>query len=195
MTGADGWPTLRPMSRVFGAAAVLVLFTGTLSAQSLGEAAAKERQRRERVREKSARAPHVITDDELAANTGRVANESSAPPATAPQAITVPSLPTTSPSSPASSVEAERALQSEREAHWRMEAQRRRHALDSAEAAVQRTARWSDPTYAGADRPSCPIAARSEARRARAALASAQKNLESLEDDARRGGALPGWVR
>ena len=180
------------MSRVYGAAALLLL-AGTVSAQSLGEAAAKERRRRERVQEKSAPAPRVITEDELAATKGRLANEPTDALANAPRAISVPNLPP--PSSRTSSVDAERALHSQREAHWRMEAQRRREALSSAEAAVQRTARWSDPTYAGEDRPSCPIAARSEAKKARAAMASAQKNLAALEDDARRGGALPGWVR
>lgn len=37
--------------------------------------------------------------------------------------------------------------------------------------------------------------AQRELEAARAALAAAQKAVDDLEDDARRAGALPGWVR
>jgi hypothetical protein len=76
-----------------------------------------------------------------------------------------------------------------------MEAQRRRQQLAEAEQTARQVERWSDPTYAGKDRPWCPLEARHEQKKARAALEQARQSLATLEDDARRGGALPGWVR
>ena len=191
------------MSRV--AAFALILLAGTASAQTLGDAAAKERQRRERLQQKPTPAPRVITEAELAANKGRLANEPAAPAATvstparrgsaddAPLALSIADVP--SPSSRTSSVDAERARMETREVHWRQEAQRRRAALAEAEENLQRTSRWSDPTYAGKDRPWCPLEARHEQKKARAAVEQARQSMATLEEDARRGGALPGWVR
>ena len=177
------------MSRV-AAAVALVLVAGNVSAETLGEAAAKERQRRERQPQKATPAPRVITEEELVANKGRLANEPAPDPA--PPAEPVPNAPVVT---SAAAVEAERTLQESREARWRLEAQRRREKLAMAERNVQRTQRWADPTYAGADRPSCPITARNEHKKARAALERARQSLDALEDEARRGGALPGWIR
>jgi hypothetical protein len=109
-----------------------------VSAQGLGGAAAKERERREQVQRKGAPA-RVITADDLVNSNGRIANDPTiVPAATPPPAI--PGLMATG------SLEAERAKQEQREAHWRQEAHRRRDELAQAEEAAQRTDRWSDPT-------------------------------------------------
>jgi hypothetical protein len=76
-----------------------------------------------------------------------------------------------------------------------MEASRRRERISLAEENVTRTARWSDPTYAGNDRPTCPITRRNQQARARTELANARQSLAALEEEARVGGALPGWIR
>src|SRR5688572_11583226 len=140
------------MTRALLTLTVAVL-AGTVSAQSLGDAAAKERQRRERLQQKPTSAPRVITAEGLAANKGRLANDPAAEAAAATSVAAAPS-PTTS------SVDSDRSLQQGREHHWRQEAQRRREALAEAEENLQRTSRWSDPTYAGKDRPWCPLTAR-----------------------------------
>jgi hypothetical protein len=170
----------------FAAVLALVALAADASAQSLGDAAAKERRRREGLQRKAAPA-RVVTEDELATTSGRIANDPTATPANAPAAD--PS------SSSAASVEAVRTADEHREVHWRLEARRRRERLDAAEDTLKRTARWSDPTYAGNDRPSCPITRRNQQASARTELANARQSLEALENEARVAGALPGWIR
>jgi hypothetical protein len=173
------------------AALGLLLLAGAVSAQSLGAVAAKEQQRREGLRV-AAPATRVITEQELVGGKGRLATE---PTQAAPTAAPVPTV--GEPRAPlvGSLVEAEFALQGQREAQWRQEAQRRREAYAMAEEAAARAERWSDPTYAGTDRPWCPITARTTQKQARAELARTRQNLDALEEDARKGGALPGWIR
>jgi hypothetical protein len=82
-----------------------------------------------------------------------------------------------------------------REAYWRQEARRRREEAAATEQALMDVERWSDPTYAGKDKPSCPVTRRADRRQARAAAARAREELRSLDEEARVAGALPGWVR
>ncbi|HET6900664.1 MAG TPA: hypothetical protein VFK70_20080, partial [Vicinamibacteria bacterium] len=82
-----------------------------------------------------------------------------------------------------------------REAYWRAEARRRREEAAATEEALREVERWSDPTYAGKDKPSCPITRNTDRRKARADAARAREALKSLDEEARVGGALPGWVR
>jgi hypothetical protein len=103
--------------------------------------------------------------------------------------------PAISGSNASASVQAEQSRQEAREAHWREEARRRRDEASRAQTAAELAARWSDPTYAGRDRPSCPITLRNEQKKAREELVRARHDLETLEEEARTAGALPGWVR
>jgi hypothetical protein len=82
-----------------------------------------------------------------------------------------------------------------REAYWRQEARRRREEAAATEQALKDVERWSDPTYAGKDKPSCPVTRRGDRRQARVAAARAREELRSLDEEARVAGALPGWVR
>lgn len=65
----------------------------------------------------------------------------------------------------------------------------------AAEEALKEVERWSDPPYAGKDRPACRVIRNSDRRKARADAARAREELKSLDEEARVGGALPGWVR
>jgi hypothetical protein len=64
----------------------LGVMTADASAQSLGEAAERERQRLEKIRQGGA-VPKVITDEGLKANPGKLANDPSIPPAVAAQPV------------------------------------------------------------------------------------------------------------
>lgn len=191
-------------------------------AQSLGEVAARDEERRARER----RPAPAYTDTDLRASPSPSPRPSPSPspsplswvgappkgwrapspspspsprPGTAPRAATPP--PTPEP--PDRSAQERAAL----EAQWRAVAQQRRDALAQAQARVSEleariTALRNDLSPVGLGDPNreqtrqAEIArAQGELEAARAALAAAQKSVDDLEDDARRAGALPGWVR
>ena len=93
------------------------------------------------------------------------------------------------------------------EAQWRAIAVQRREALARAEAlVVQLEARLNalrnDMSPVGLGDPNRQqtiqadtVQAQRDLDAARAAVATARAGVDSLEDDARRAGALPGWVR
>jgi len=191
--------------RFLAAAGVLAL-ASRVSGESLGEAATREQARREASRRKGGLAA-VIHEAELKNAHGRIAND----PTLAPAAkLSTPSMfpgsamlltdqdmerlgmPATPYVAPVPGAQDDIRT---REAYWRAEAQRRRHEAAAAEQALKDVERWSDPTYAGADRPSCPITRRVDRRKARTDAARAREELKSLDEEARVGGALPGWVR
>jgi hypothetical protein len=196
-------PPMRVL-RFVVAAGVLAL-ASRVSGESLGEAAAKEQARREAARRKDGPAV-VVHEEDLKNATGRIANDPSIAPA-----AKLPSLET--PVTGGALVYAGRAFGSGvtarglapapgatdanrvREDFWRQDARRRRVAAASAEQVLKDVERWSDPTYAGKDRPSCPITRSSDRRKARADAARARQALQSLDEEARVGGALPGWIR
>ncbi len=156
-----------------------------VSGESLGEAAAREQARRQAARREDGPVA-VVHEDELKNATGRIAND----PTIAPDAT----LPPVGTSGLVAAPSANDDIRG-REAFWRQEARRRRNQAASAEQVLKDVERWSDPTYAGKDRPSCPITRRSDRRKARADAMRARQALDSLAEDARVGGALPGWVR
>ena len=192
--------------RFLAAAGVLAL-ASRVSGESLGEAAAREQARREAARRKDGPVA-VVHEDELKNATGRIANDPNIRPA-----VKLPPVQTMVVSGGAllSDNDAARlgivvtpyvppALGANddmrsREAYWRAEARRRRQEAAATEQALKDVERWSDPTYAGKDRPSCPITRNGDRRKARADAARAREALKSLDEEARVGGALPGWVR
>lgn len=178
--------------RFLAAAGVLAL-ASRVSGESLGEAAAREQARREAARRKDAPAA-VVHEEELKNARGRIANDPNIRPA-----VPLPPPPTMWAGPPSISYVAPTPnVQDDlrtREAYWRQEARRRREEAAATEQVLKDVERWSDPTYAGKDRPSCRIIRNGDRRKARADAARAREELKSLDEEARVGGALPGWVR
>jgi hypothetical protein len=97
------------------------------------------------------------------------------------------------------------------EAYWRGRAKARRDAVTAAEARVTAAEAAADNTSSGIRQPlpgdamkqvprstvtdGAKRAAEANLEAAKAELARAQKALEDLEDEARRKGVLPGWLR
>jgi hypothetical protein len=192
--------------RFLAAAGVLAL-ASRVSGESLGEAAAREQARREAARRKDG--PTVVVHEEELKNApGRIANDPNIRPA-----VKVPPAQTMVVSGGALLSDDDAARLGivvtpyvppapganddirSREAYWRAEARRRREEAAVTEDVLKDVERWSDPTYAGKDKPSCPVTRRADRRQARAAAARAREELRSLDEEARVGGALPGWVR
>jgi hypothetical protein len=194
--------------RLLAAAGVLAL-ASPVSGESLGEAAAREQVRRDAARRKDG--PAVVVDEEqLKKASGRIANDPAIAPAVTsspvqflPPVVSSGALLTEKEAAAggfgitryvAPAPSAQEDIRS-RETYWRSEARRRREQAAAAEEVLKDVERWSDPTYAGPDRPSCPITVRSDQRKARAEAARARAELRSLDEEARAGGALPGWIR
>ena len=215
--GTDGTISAVRGLRFLAAAGVLAL-TSQVSGESLGEAAAREQARRDAAR-RTAAPTVVVHEEELKNAHGRIANDPSlrpaapAPPrqpapwASQARALTVDdatlkeivaremlrlATPSVSGLAPDSNTQDDMRA---REAYWRAEAQRRRQEAAATEQALKDVERWSDPTYAGKDKPSCPVTRNVDRRKARADAARARQALKSLDEEARVGGALPGWVR
>ena len=118
-------------------------------AQSLGEAARKEQERRAK---RGAPTTKVLDDSELKTTRGQVAN---AGPGSGAAVQPIPVQPPSAGASPASRpVAATQASHEAKELQWRSEASRLRQQVARFEREVQQAERWSDPTYAGPDAPS-----------------------------------------
>ena len=213
------------MSRTATALLALLVLPAGLLAQSLGEVAARDRERRARERASpapsyddtnlQAKAPPSPSPSP-SASPASIAWPSARPPGwRAPSPSPVPAAvpspgavvtpPPAAPSSPPpdDSAQARAAL----EAHWRGIAARRREAVVAAEKLVaELNARVAglqndmSPTNLGDPNREQTLRAQAADARARlaeaeAALAAARKAVDDLEDEARRAGALPGWVR
>jgi len=99
-------------------------------------------------------------------------------------------------SHPAAAQTAYEAAQAAEEAHWRERAQTLRDNLKNAEA------RYADAQKLYAKMHNKPLTSGSEEQRlfeevkkAKASLEQAQQALDAFPEEARRGGALPGWIR
>lgn len=176
--------------RAFAAPILALLLAGPALGQSLSEAAQKERERRAKAKEKGAAA--VVSDDELKANKGALANDPKAGPAVAPR----PPAPgaATKPATP----EPDRRVLEE---DWR-----RRMAL-----AREAVARWQQYYDAwsvqhlapndyfvdedGRKLVGSPENLRKLIAHAKANLDQAKQALEDLEQQARSENVPPGWLR
>jgi len=189
--------------RFLAAAGVLAL-ASRVSGESLGAAAAREQARREAAGRRDGPAA-VVHEQELKNAGGRIANDPTIAPAAKLPPTQTPFVGGAAlvhssaggalayglvPAAPGGGDDIRT-----REAFWRAEARRRRQAAASADEVLREVERWSDPTYAGKDKPSCPITRGVDRRQARADAARAREELRSLDEEARVGGALPGWVR
>jgi hypothetical protein len=167
----------------------------TLSAQSLGSAAEKEKERRRTTARAKGGGSRVITDEQLAANKGRLANdpdnvgmEPGEPPSASPPAATPASA-----SKPGGSAGVD---DSARRSEWRMRVLRARQRISEAEQAlakaradVARVLRRNPQWVEGLTR---ALEARAQAE---TELARARQAVDELEEEARRAGVPPGWLR
>lgn len=176
--------------RVLTAVLAAAMTAGVASPQSMGDAAQKERERREKLKEKGGQAA-VVTSDELKANKGSLAND----PKGAPGAP----LPSAAPTRAARPTpEPDRQV---REEEWR-----RRMTL-----AREQVAKWERyyeywnaqhlaPNDYFIDENGRKIVGSAESLRkliadAKANLDNARAALEALEEQARRENVPPGWLR
>jgi hypothetical protein len=167
--------------------------------QSLAEAARKERDRRDKLTT-AGHHSRVITDEELKATKGRLAND---PGASEPEATARTEDGKMGASRPAvaSLPDSSEAERQRKEQHWRSRAAAARRRLALAEQRYQDLDRMirigQPPMYDENGRRYIHSRERMKALadEAEANLAEARKALEDLEDQARRAGALPGWLR
>jgi len=171
-------------------ALVLALPAG-LYAQSLGEVAAKERERREKLRQ-GKHAPKVITEEDLRA-AGRPRGTVSNPgatnePAADPNAPAAPGAAPASPA-PAGKEKSEEEMLAQRQAQWRERMKRAQEDVQGLnQRAEQLQLRLNDTgnVYA-ASRTNLM----NELETTKALLATARQALASLEDEGRRSGFQP----
>jgi hypothetical protein len=186
--------------RTWALALAWLLAAGAVSAQSLAEAAKREKERRA----KSGPSGPAFTDEDLKQH-GEAAVSTSGDPADAAgkaagEGASGDKSGTTR--SPAGAGD---------EAYWRGRAKARRDAVAAAEARVAKAQAGADNTPAGIRQPlpsdamkqvprstatdSAHLGAEAELEAAKAELARARKALDDLEDEARRKSILPGWLR
>jgi len=159
--------------------------------QSLGEAARKEQERRERAKKAGASAP-TLTEKDLAESRGTTLNvtgqriaKPEAPPASASRKT---------PRAPDTSTESS-------ESYWRGRAIAAHNRVSSAEArygsmdAAIRLGQAGVPDANGVVRIYSQQQLKTMADRAQAELAAAKQALEEVLEEGRRAGALPGWLR
>ena len=182
------------MSRCVLAALVLCAFAGPAAAQGLGDAARKESERRSRARGSSKDAGRagakVYTADDLRHGGATAASQPS--PAATPRSGDDTSTWTTLQDPPPA--DAGESGWRNRAATLRQNVTRLEREVEEADRAATRAA-YDGPMdrYGYVNTEHARWVARAE--QARAALARARKALEDFEEEARRAGVPPGWLR
>ena len=194
------------------------LTAATVGAQDLGQMAQKEKAKREakeasaKAAKPGAKAPEakVYTGDDLAGYAPKAApaaatDEDGAPLPPPAEAAGAPAPSIQLPSDEAGSRATEDAAeQARQERSWRQRAQAARNAVTAAEKELAAAQKAKASLGIGPQVPDPELLARfsgqvreAEERvtRAEATLAVAQTNQVNLEEEARRAGALPGWLR
>jgi hypothetical protein len=182
------------MSRPVLSALILCAFAGTAAAQGLGDAARKEGERRSRGKGPA----KTYTGDDLAggtSTTGRAAQ----PVATAAAAGTAaPARPEREQPRPIPDDSAARARE---EVRWRRNVQGLRQSVSTLERQAEEADRAATMSaYGGPMNCAGFVNTRhernlAEVQEARQALADARKALDDFEEEARRAGVPPGWLR
>ncbi len=185
--------------------AIVVLAPSLAWGQSLGDAAAKERERRRKLKETGTTSA-VVDGDALKASKGTLANDPRAVPApkASPSPGPVSATPLrqsrTSVIPPVGGVEAPQAVE-ENEAFWRAQAKEAREEVEHWQARVDY---WSNLSLApgqyfvdddGTKLVGSPETLQKIVGRAKAHLAEAKQAFEDLETEARRKSVPPGWLR
>jgi hypothetical protein len=196
----------RSIARFATLGTALALAAGLASAQSLGEIAEKEKQRRKAAEEKRGKA-RTLTNDDLARTKGRLANDPGAavPASPAPSAAPAPADARSGVYRRAASEEDAGTPEGARdEVYWRNQARQRRAEVARLTQVVAYAESLANAMAYGAPRLSDDGLTDWQAKRAqvlrdletaRQQLKQAQQALAGLEDEARRAGALPAWVR
>ena len=180
------------MIRRFGPLCLLFTLPAALAvAQTMGDAAKKERERREKLRQTAGGSAATVDADQLAANRGTLANDTKQPAAAAADGKN---------QSNQDDKPAQAAAQ-DAETYWRSrvaaarrhveEMQRRYDALDR----MIRVGQGGQRDANGVRRIYSQQDMKWMADSAQADLAKAKAALEALADEGRRAGALPGWFR
>jgi hypothetical protein len=167
---------------------VAALLTGVASAQSLGDAALKERERREKLKQKGDRAA-VVTNDELQANKGSVANDPNATPAAPREAQLAATKPGLEPDRKAG------------EEEWRRKMALAHERITKAQEQYDYwKGQYLAPNDYFVDQDGKKVVGSVESLRkviaeAKAELEKANAALAALEEQARRENVPPGWLR
>jgi hypothetical protein len=165
----------------------------TAGAESLADAARREKARREKVQAATGKATAVVTETELAASKGELATVLSGP-AGRPAARASGGAPPRTPAAGGSGSD-------DREEYWRSRMGEARARLAAAEAryeTLDRAIRLGQPGIYdsnGRRRAYSLQSLKAMADEAQAEVEEARRAMARLEDDARRAGALPGWLR
>jgi hypothetical protein len=171
--------------------------------QSMGDTARKERERRAKLKPAEA-AAQPISEKDLAATTGRLANDPEETPS--PSASASPTGEASGPGFGAGlGTQASDAggpgASADAETYWRRRVGQARGRVAEAQAkhdAMQRMVHLGQPAMYNEDGRRVMYSAqqlKQMADRAQAEVAEAQKALDDLLEQARRAGALPGWLR
>lgn len=160
-------------------------------AQSLGSAAEKEKQRRQKNKEAGVQA-RVVTDEQMAAERPEaVASPSPSPPAAA----------STAPTQAESAEPDSSQVRRQQEEQWRARMAKAQARLDAARKRHEAVSQlyMTHGEYYVDDKGRTVIASAAQLQQmvaqAKAELDAAQRALENLEEDARRAGVPPGWLR
>jgi hypothetical protein len=182
--------------RSLGLALCLLALPALAVGQSLGEVARKERERREKL-EKEGKAARTLTEEDLASAKGGLANEPdpSAGETEEPQRTPRPSKARASRGRSAAPAAASQ------EEYWRGRVGQARNRVEQAERryrSLDRMIRIGQPArYDENGKRVIHSQQRMKAMadEAEADLRDAEKALEDLLEEARKAGALPGWLR
>jgi hypothetical protein len=171
----------------------LVALSAHVFGQGLGDAARQEREQRKKTTSRA----KVVTEVELAANDGQLANDpGQSDPLPPPEARQTERPP--EPELPG--VDILPATMSQEE-YWRARAREARHRLAMARRryeAIDREIRIGQPARYGKDGRRFIYSIhtlKAVADEAEAAVRAAEKALKELHEEGRRAGALPGWLR
>lgn len=191
------------LATAWAAALCLLALPALVAGQSMGDAAKKERERRAKLKQAGASA-QPISEKDLAASKGRLANDPGESPS--PSASARPAEEAGAPAfgtalGTEESVGGAPRAASGAEDYWRRRVAQARGVVAEAQArhdAMQRMVHLGQPAMYDEGGRQVMYSAqqlKQRADEAQAELAEAQKALDDLLEDARRAGALPGWLR
>jgi len=182
----------------WGTLVCLVILPSLTVGQSLGDAARKERERRDRVRETGAKI-RTLTEEDFATTKGALANDPKAQPTRVESGESSQRGSSTTARGPSAAGPEEASYKNEE--HWRRRKAEVRANLEEAQRrndAIQRMIRVGQPARYNANGGRVMYSIhqlKQMADVAAAELASAQAALENLLEEGRRSGVHPGWLR
>ncbi len=191
------------MSRWACIVAGLAILPALVAGQSLGDAAKKENDRRDKLR-KAGVTSRTLTEEDLATTKGRLANDPREQTGTRADGDGTKREATASRrvvSAPDGALSGDSDRSDEKEQYWRGRAAEARARVEDAQRrndALERMIRLGQPAHYDANGRRVIYSThqmKSMADAAAAELASAQAALENVLEEGRRAGAQPGWLR